>query len=167
MIRINRLTDYGFVLLAHLASAPEGTARSTRDLASQTHIPVPTVRKVLKKLGNADLLESQRGAQGGYRLARPPSEIAAAEVIAALEGPISITMCAPGPDECEMEAECPVGTAWQKINQVIAGALEEITLDELVQPTGGLVTLQKAVGAEGDPPVAPSETAGPSPTRSS
>lgn len=154
MIRINRLTDYGFVLLAHLTDAPEGSALSTSELASRTHIPTPTVRKVLKVLTNEGLLASKRGAHGGYELARAPSEITAAEVIHALEGPISITLCSPGPDECEMEDACPVGNAWQTINGVIQGALEDVTLDELVQPTN-LVQLtgeESVVAGRGDTP---------------
>lgn len=134
MIRINRLTDYGFVLLAHLAHASEEAPQSTRELADRTDIPVPTVRKVLKELTSADVLTSERGAQGGYALARPADEITAHEVISALEGPVSITLCSPGPGECELEDACPVALPWKRINGVIQGALRSITLAELVGP---------------------------------
>lgn len=173
MIRINRLTDYGFVLLAQLAHEREDAPRSTSELASATNIPVPTVRKVLKELTAADVLTSERGAHGGYRLARPAADITAHEVIAALEGPVSITLCSPGPGECELEDACPVALPWKRINGVIQGALRSITLAELIGPrpdrigagADHLVTIgsgQAAAAAEVTDAVDAVDAAGPS-----
>jgi len=92
MLRLSKLTDYGMVVMTALARAPQGL-RNAADLADETHIGAPTVSKLLKRLGRAGLVESERGAQGGYRLARAPSKIDVAEVIAAIEGPIGLTEC--------------------------------------------------------------------------
>ena len=88
VLRISRLTDYGTVLLAHLAG-DHGTVCSAADVSAATGIALPTVSKLLKSLAHADLVTSTRGANGGYRLARDPRLISAADVIDALEGPVS------------------------------------------------------------------------------
>ena len=72
MIRLSRITDYGIVLMAHLAEHPEGAPHNAREVAAETSLPLPVVSKVLKSLARAGLLVSQRGAKGGYALARPP-----------------------------------------------------------------------------------------------
>ena len=89
MLRISKLTDYGTVVLAHLA-ANQATVCSAADVAEATGVAPPTVSKLLKALARADLVTSTRGANGGYRLARPPQDISAADVIDALDGPVSI-----------------------------------------------------------------------------
>ncbi len=129
MLRISRLTDYGTVLLAHLA-AHQATVCSAADVAEATGIAPPTVSKLLKLLARAGLVTSTRGANGGYRLSRAPQEISAADVIDALEGPVSITECGAG--ECEHEEVCSVGNAWQRINVAIRRALQDVTLNDLV-----------------------------------
>ena len=102
VLRISRLTDYGTVLLAHLA-ASQGAVCSAADVATATGIAAPTVSKLLKSLGRSGLVISTRGANGGYRLAREPHEISAADVIDALEGPVSITECSSSDKQCEHE----------------------------------------------------------------
>ena len=92
MLRMTRLTDYGTVVLAQLASN-DSACVSAAEVAVASGIALPTVSKLLKSLAKAELVHSTRGAHGGYRLARPPQQISAAEVIDALEGPISITEC--------------------------------------------------------------------------
>jgi Rrf2 family protein len=92
MIRITREADYG-ILLDDRSGARDGQPRSAAALAQQRRLPLPMVSKILKALARAGLLNSQRGAQGGYSLARPAKEISAADIISALEGPIAITEC--------------------------------------------------------------------------
>jgi FeS assembly SUF system regulator len=135
MLRMSRITDYGIVLLVHLASASHRTTHNARELAAATRLPLPVVSKILKALTHAGLLVSQRGAKGGYGLARPAQEISAAQIITALEGPIALTECTVGPGHCEHEGSCRVRNPWQLINQAIAEALGRVTLAELVQPT--------------------------------
>ncbi len=131
VLRISRLTDYGTVLLAHLA-AHQATVCSAADVAGATGIAPPTVSKLLKLLARAGLVTSTRGANGGYRLARPPQDISAADVIDALEGPVSITACSATDGDCEHEDVCSVGGAWQRINVAIRRALNDVTLNDLV-----------------------------------
>lgn len=130
MLRISRLTDYGTVLLAHLA-AHQATVCSAAGVAEATGIAPPTVSKLLKSLARAGLVTSTRGANGGYRLARPPQDISAADVIDALEGPVSITECSANDSHCDYEDTCSVGNSWQRINVAIRRALEDVSLVDL------------------------------------
>jgi FeS assembly SUF system regulator len=134
MFRISRLTDYGIVLLAHLAREVGGGPRNARELAAQANLPLPVVSKILKHLTHQGLLVSQRGAKGGYDLAREPRHISVSEIIAALEGPIALTECTLGPGHCDQESVCALRSPWQRINQVIGDALGRLTLAELTHP---------------------------------
>ncbi len=130
MLRMSRLTDYGTVVLAHLANN-DSTCVSAAEVAEASGIALPTVSKLLKSLAKAELVRSTRGAHGGYRLARRPQQISAAEVIDALEGPVSITECSASNGHCDYEEHCTVGSAWQRINIAIRRALDEISLADL------------------------------------
>ncbi len=137
MLRITRQTDYGIVLLTQYVGRAPGASFAAKDLASLTRLPVPMVSKILKLLAKDGLLESQRGAKGGYSLAVPPTNISVARVIAALEGPISMTHCVSVDDrgretECENTEHCPVRPNWQRINQVVQDALARVTIAEMV-----------------------------------
>ena len=130
MLRISRLTDYGTLVLAHLPS-DEAKLLSAADVALATGINLPTVSKLLKSLAKADLVTSTRGSQGGYRLSRSADEISAADIIDALEGPVSITECSASDSNCDYESVCNVGGAWQRINVAIRRALDDINLTDL------------------------------------
>ena len=134
MLRISKLTDYGTVVLAELA-AHSGSVLSASDVAQATGIAPPTVQKLLKSLSRAGLVASTRGARGGYKLTRQPAEISAAEVIDALEGPVSITDCSADDRSCDFESTCNVGGAWQRINVAIRRALDDVSLEDLLKNT--------------------------------
>lgn len=132
MLRISKLTDYGTVVLVQLA-ANAGHVCSATDVASATEIALPTVSKLLKSLARAGLVNSTRGASGGYKLARDPADISAADVIDALEGPVSITECSSSDSHCNFEHVCNVGGAWQRINVAIRHALDGVSLVDLTR----------------------------------
>jgi FeS assembly SUF system regulator len=135
MIRMTKLTDYGIVLLTHIARDPERLTRNAPELAAAAHLPLPTVSKILKILAREGLLVPHRGAKGGFSLARAPEFVNVADVITALEGPVALTECsAHGPERCAIELLCPVGSNWQRINRVVLDALRNITLAEMAAP---------------------------------
>lgn len=132
MIRIGKMTDYGIVLLSHLASNFESKPLSARDLAELSKIPPSTVSQILKTLARVKLLASQRGLNGGYKLARSPESISIAEIIGHLEGPIAITECSNGnTTDCILKGECPTRNNWQKINKVVYDSLAKISLKDM------------------------------------
>jgi FeS assembly SUF system regulator len=135
MIRLGKLTDYGLVLMSHIARSPVERLHTARDLAVQCHLPVPTVSKILKALLQGGLVDSHRGMKGGYTLAREPHLISIAAVIAALEGPLALTECSLDiAGLCELESSCPIKDNQRIINQVVRGALERVTLSDLIRP---------------------------------
>src|SRR4051794_35825658 len=100
MLRLSKLTDYAVVVLVRLSTGD--VIQTSPGIAAAIGIPEPTVAKVLKALAGSGLVASQRGARGGYRLARPLSGIPIVDVIAAVEGPIALTACVDGGSgECD------------------------------------------------------------------
>lgn len=133
MLRVTKLTDYATVLLTVLAEQAE-RVHSAAELAEQSRVEPATVAKVLKLLAQAGLVESFRGATGGYRLARPPERIALAAIVEALEGPLGMTACSVHDGDCGIEAHCGIRAGWQRINDVILDALTRTTLADMLAP---------------------------------
>lgn len=143
MLRLSKLTDYAVVVLIRLSEGgrAEGGKRprpgteavqTSPGIALATGVPEPTVAKVLKALSAADLVTSQRGARGGYRLQRPLDEITVADVITAIDGPIALTACVDGaPGACDVRGMCAVKGRWDLVNDAIREALGAITLADM------------------------------------
>lgn len=130
MIRMSKLTDYGILILAHLARAP-GTM-TAQELADRSRVPVPTVSKLAKELSKAGLMVSHRGRNGGYGLARPAESISVAEIVEALEGPIALTECArPGKIDCGIEDTCLARASWDPVSRAIESALRGLPLSSI------------------------------------
>lgn len=133
MLKISRLTDYGTLVLAHMARAPEARHRAS-EVADATRLGNATVRKLLKLLTRGGIVVSQRGAGGGYALARPPDQITAVEIIDALEGKVALTECSGEHHSCERERRCALEHNWQAINRAVRDSLRAITLAQLARP---------------------------------
>lgn len=134
MFRLSKMTDYGIVLLAHLAKNREATTQNARELAAAVDLPLPVVSKILKSLARRGVVESHRGSKGGYELLQAPGEITVANMVEALDGPVALTQCNLGPHACEHEGNCAVRDPWHVINRVVEVALSKITLADLIDP---------------------------------
>tara|TARA_Y100001970_G_scaffold232931_1_gene290153 strand:+ start:792 stop:1244 length:453 start_codon:yes stop_codon:yes gene_type:complete len=130
-MKINKLTDYSIVIMTNMIIKNEQAMYTAKELSDFTDIPLPTVTRILKMLSNGKLLESQRGPQGGYSLAKNAADISVAEVIETMEGPIALTECASDDCGCSFEPSCVVGKPWQKINKAVNDVLQNITLSEM------------------------------------
>jgi FeS assembly SUF system regulator len=139
MLRISKLTDYGTIILACLASQP-GRLWTASEVAERTRVGLPTVSKLLKKLQRTGLVVSTRGSHGGYQLARAAAEITAAHILDALEGPFAITECSGQHSNCDLESNCRVGHSWQRVNGAIRRALTDISLAQLAGVDRGTIT---------------------------
>jgi len=134
MLRISKLTDYGTLILAHMAGLPD-RVHSATGLADALGLGLPTVSKVLKTLGRHTLVTSQRGAHGGYVLSRPAAQISVADVIDALEDhPFGLTECSASTGVCGMESDCRIRDNWLRINTVVRQALRAVTVADMVHP---------------------------------
>ncbi len=132
MLRLSKLTDYAVVVLVRLADEVGGAVQTTPGIAAATGIPEPTVAKVLKAMVGYGLVASQRGARGGYRLARALSAMPVRDVIEAIDGQIALTACVEGgTGGCEAAGLCPVHGRWDTVNDAIREALGAITLADM------------------------------------
>jgi len=134
MIILSKLADYGVIVASQLAADPERQTTAAA-LAAQARLPRATVAKVLKALAHAGVVAGARGAAGGYRLARPATDISVAEVVAAIDGAIGLTQCTSHKPSCERSDFCPTRTPWQRINHAVGAALGAVTLAEMVPPS--------------------------------
>jgi FeS assembly SUF system regulator len=134
MLRITKLTDYATVVLTTLAASPTGV-HSAAELAERARLELPTVSKVLKPLAHAGLVTSFRGANGGYSLARPPSQISLIDIVEAIEGRLGMTECSGEHSHCEHQPHCGVQSHWRRINDVISHTLRGMSLAEMLPPS--------------------------------
>lgn len=141
MLRVSKLTDYATVVMGDLATYADGY-HSAAEVAQRTGIALPTVSKVLKRLAHEGLLTSLRGQGGGYRLAREARRISVAQIVRSFEAPVGITECSAGAGVCAQESGCAIRPAWQRINEVVLGALERMTLAELARAAPSVAVLR-------------------------
>lgn len=116
----------------HFGAGPASLA----EIAAEEDLPRAYLEQLAMGLRDAELVISTRGAHGGYALARPPDEIRMSEVLRALEGPIAPMICATDDPQhgtvCDRNASCTVNFLWVRVRDAIVGALESMTLADLV-----------------------------------
>jgi Rrf2 family transcriptional regulator, cysteine metabolism repressor len=132
--------EYGVRVMAHLASSDDDGPISLGTIADAEGLPLAYLEHLVQRLRKARLIESRRGAHGGYTLARAPGDISMAEVVSALEGDIAPIECisadADGVLTCAREGSepCPTKLLWTRVQGSIVRTLNEMTLADLVQP---------------------------------
>jgi Rrf2 family transcriptional regulator, cysteine metabolism repressor len=118
----------------HFGAGPASLA----EIATAEDMPRAYLEQLAFVLRDAGLVVSTRGAHGGYELAREPGEISMSEVLRALEGPLAPMICAtdePGHDlACDRTSSCTVNLLWVRVRDAVAGALDGVTLADLVPP---------------------------------
>ena len=132
-MRLTHLADYAVVMMTAAARRKAGERLSAAELSGETGVPLPTAQKLMGKLASAGLLNSARGAGGGFALARPGQDISLADVIEAVEGPIAMTQCC-GSDEvsdCALDAHCKVKPHMNVVSTAVRGALGAVSLQSL------------------------------------
>lgn len=155
MLRLSKITDYGILVLSHLARGPRAATHNAREIASAVELPLPVVSKVLKVLARAGVLESRRGAKGGFALTRRPEELAVTEMIQVLDGPVAITECASPASLCRHQGTCPVRAPLQVINAAVENTLSTITLADLISPAFRATASPLGGGQNASPPSYP------------
>ena len=138
MFALTRKTDYALLALSLLARRSAGVL-SARAISGASGVPLAMLTNILKMLGRAGVVVSERGACGGYRLARPPEGLNLYEVIVAIEGPVYFVRCMQPDDEvdghpCGLEPSCPVRLPAREIHQRLIQFLESLPLSELIAP---------------------------------
>lgn len=135
MLRINKLIDYGTLVLSLMATRP-GHYFSATDLANSLGLGRPTVSKILKQLTRDGVVKSLRGAHGGYTLTRQPQDITLVDIIDALDDqPFGLTECSANPGACAHEPGCHIRINWQRINAMVRKTLEGVSVADLLPAT--------------------------------
>lgn len=133
MFRLSKMSDYAIVIMRYLGQCVS-TTQNANQIAVHTHLAVPTVSKLLKRLAKAGLLQSQRGVTGGYSLARRPDEINLAHILQAMGEYHGLTECSDDSHHCSFAPVCEMQGHWRVINAAIDQALRQVTLFDLRQP---------------------------------
>ena len=133
MLRLSKKTDYALMAMRHLALRPDRSSSSAREIAEQYDIPVELLAKVLQRLVRHGFLQSHHGTRGGYILARPPALISVADVIQAIDGPVTVTACSSDADGCEQYQKCNIRDPLWRIKDRILAALATCTVEELAR----------------------------------
>ncbi|MGI8671553.1 MAG: RrF2 family transcriptional regulator [Luteitalea sp.] len=118
--------------MKHLALNGDHGAASAREIAEQYDIPAELMAKVLQRLVRRGLLASHQGTRGGYLLARPATLISVADVIQAVDGPLTVTACSSDDHACDQFTKCNVRDPLWRIKDRILMALAGCTLAEIV-----------------------------------
>jgi Rrf2 family protein len=134
MLRFSKKADYALIAMKHLAVRGDGggpASSSAREIAGLYDIPIELLAKVLQRLVSRGLLASQQGTRGGYQLARIPSLISVADVIQAIDGPVTVTACSSDEGTCDQFEKCNVRDPLWRVRERILSALGECTIAEL------------------------------------
>ena len=131
MLRLSKKADYALIAMKHLALRGDRGSSSAREIAALYDIPIELMAKVLQRLVRRGLLVSQQGTRGGYHLSRAPIQISVADVIQAIEGPVTVTACSTDDGQCEQFSKCNVRDPLYRVRERILAALGECTIAEL------------------------------------
>lgn len=148
MLKLSKLTDYGLLAAVYLARKA-GETVSAREIASFYHLPVPMITKVVKSLQHGGLVNSHRGAAGGYSFDGDAESITLAHLIGTLEGPWDLVECestdVDGHAVCSIRVACPSRRFMSGINRSIKGAFEQVSLGDLVRGSSPYPTIEKSI----------------------
>src|ERR671912_1013983 len=147
MLRLSKKSDYALISMKHLALRPEsGASSSAREISETYDIPLELLAKVLQRLVRARLLVSVQGTRGGYRLGRNAAQISVADVIQAVDGPVTVTACSDTDHNCDQYTKCSIRDPLWKIKNRILDALNTVSVAEM------------AAESDTPPPVPPAHT---------
>ncbi len=132
-MRLSHLADYAVVLMTAAARRPAGARLSATELAEDTGVPLPTAQKLMGQLAGCGLLQSHRGAGGGFVLARGAEAISLADIVEAVEGPIAMTVCSEGRTDCALDAHCRIKPHMGLVGHAVRGALGAVSLQNLTR----------------------------------
>jgi len=135
-LQLTRGGEYALRAMTYLARFPEGHVASLHDICEAQDIPESFLAKILQSLSRSGLAMSQRGAHGGFALARPAAEITMRDIVEAVDGPIALNACVLWPDDCRRSEACEVHKAWLLAQEQLMSVLDTVTLSTLA-PRGG------------------------------
>jgi Rrf2 family cysteine metabolism transcriptional repressor len=155
MIRISTRGRYALRAMVDLAQHAGSEPVPRQDIAERQEISADYVAQLFRQIQAAGLVEGVKGPGGGYRLARDPATITAADVVLAVEGPVAVVHCIlPCPDEgpaCSRVDRCPTHLLWKQLSQTMTEVLGSVTLKDLVDQAQQLTHENTQGNGEGVP----------------
>ena len=132
-MKITRACDYTIRALVFMARHPMGTAFMRSDLAKKCCVPDSFLGKILQSLAKSDILTSERGKKGGFRLGMTPDKISMYDILVAVDGPLNINNCLDEKDPCCFMCECNAHVMWNDIQEILVEKLKSYTLEDIAK----------------------------------
>ena len=130
-LQLTRGGEYAIRAMSYLARFPDGHVASLHDIGQAQDIPESFLAKILQSLVHGGLAVSQRGAHGGFALARSATDITMRDVIEAVDGPLALNQCVLWPEDCKRSGDCELHKAWMRAQAQLMDVLDTVTLRSL------------------------------------
>ena len=144
-MKISTKGRYGLRIMIDIAVYGKGECVSLKDIAEREHLSEKYLEQIINLLGKENLVQSVRGAKGGYHLTKSPEEITVKEILLATEGSLAPVACAADNDCCENYCDCVTSFIWTQMYDAVMGVVEKITLKDLVEKS---TTIDRSVELE-------------------
>jgi len=131
LMQVSRKVDYALRAVIYLSLQKGDRSVPVKEIASRRRIPRKFLEKIIQDLIRADLVKSQRGAHGGYTLARLPDQVTFRDVIEAVDGPISLNICVSEQHDCSVLSSCNMQGIWQEGQRRMLEYFADKTLADL------------------------------------
>jgi Rrf2 family transcriptional regulator, nitric oxide-sensitive transcriptional repressor len=132
-VQITRQSEYAIKILVDLASASRGEIVHSKAIAERKKVPEKFLQKTIQVLVRTGMVESRRGTLGGVRLAVDPDSLTVADVITAIEGPVTINPCMDDSFDCENKSVCRVHQILKRGQAALLAELSKETLGEIAR----------------------------------
>ncbi|AMV37729.1 RrF2 family transcriptional regulator [Planctomyces sp. SH-PL62] len=125
---------YALRAIYALSEHPGPAPMKANEIAERQHIPIKFLEAILSQLKGGGFVNSRRGAEGGYRLARQPEELTVGQIIRFIDGPVAPVDCVSQsrPKPCEYPGQCPFFGFWGRVRQAIADVVDETTFADMI-----------------------------------
>jgi Rrf2 family protein len=145
--------DYAMRAMIYIACLPEGSVVLRSQISESEGIPSSFMAKILRRLVQARLLDSSRGVNGGFSLARSPSEISMLDIVEAIEGPLNLTLCSSEAEGCSRSRDCPASLVWPLVQDSLRSTLGGVSLESLASAPrrNGRVSCVDGSSGDGEP----------------
>lgn len=144
-MKISTKGRYGLRIMTDLAVYSSEGCVSLKEIAEREHLSEKYLEQIINLLGKENLVQSVRGAKGGYRLSKSPEEISVKDILLATEGSLAPVACAADNECCENYCDCVTSFIWTEIYNAVISVTENITLDQLAQKS---LTVDKSIELE-------------------
>lgn len=144
-MKLSTKSRYGVRAVLEIARNYQKGPIKRRDIAQRQEISDAYLENILLVLRNTGIIETTRGANGGYVLARPPEKITILEIVDSLEGSIAPVECVEDPDGCRKSCSCAARNVWRKLHEARVKILGEMHLSDLLNDAKACETAEYVI----------------------